>query len=155
MSTPSEPVSVVGAAVLVVHDGRHPLSVLTMAASVFAGIIGLVTGPNPNSAIDHFFPGAYRIGYYVLLLIGGMIVSACVWLPDVRDRLIGERIGLFFWSGVLTVYPVALYAVAGFAAGLGGIITALFGVAGTWRIIEITTDLRRWKATVAKIESAK
>lgn len=155
MSTPNEPTPIVGAAVLVVHDGRHPLSVLTMAATVFAGVLGLVLPPNPASALDHFLGEPWRTGYYAILLLGGVIVSVCVWLPDIRDRLIGERIGMFFWAGALMTYPIALYAIAGFAAGLGGIITSLFGIAGAWRIIEITWDLRRWRATVERIEGAK
>ena len=153
MPTPSDPSPLVGAAVLVVHDGRHPISVLTMAATVFAGALGLVLPPNPSSALDHFIPEPYRTAYYAILLLGGVINSVCVWLPDIRDRLIGERIGMFFWSGALMTYPIALYALAGFAAGLGGIITSLFGVAGIWRIVEITLDLRRWKATIQKIEA--
>ena len=155
MSTPDEPpVTPVGAAVLVVHDGRHPLSVLVMVATVFAGIVGLVAGPNPASALDHFIGEPWRTGYYVVLLLGGIINSVCVWLPDIRDRLIGERIGMLFWSGALLTYPIALYAIAGLAAGLGGILTSLFGIAGAWRIVEITRDLRRWRATVVRIEAA-
>lgn len=155
MSTPDEPIPAPVAAVLVVHDGRHPLSVLTMAATVFAGVLGLVLPPNPASALDHFIGEPWRTGYYAILLLGGVIVSVCVWLSDIRDRLIGERIGMFFWAGALMTYPIALYAIAGFAAGLGGIITSLFGIAGTWRIVEITLDLRRWRATVERIEGAK
>lgn len=143
----------VGAAVLVVHDGRHPLSVLTMAATVVAGLLGLLLGPNPSSALDHFIPEPYRTGYYAVLLTGGLINSVCVWLPDIRDRLIGERIGMFFFSGALMTYPIALYAIAGFAAGLGALITSLFGVAGMWRIAEITLELRKWRATIARIEA--
>jgi hypothetical protein len=139
---------------MVVHDGRHPLSVFTMGAVVIAGILGLVLPPNPASALDHFIPEPYRTAYYAVLLLGGVINSVCVWLPDIRDRLIGERVGMFFFSGALMTYPIALYAIAGFAAGLGGLITSLFGIAGLWRIVEITLELRRWRAAIARVEAA-
>jgi hypothetical protein len=151
---PADPQPPIAAAVLVVHDGRHPLSVFTMGATIIAGILGLILPPNPASALDHFIPEPYRTVYYSVLLLGGVVTSVCVWLPDIRDRLIGERVGLFFFSGALLTYPIALYAIAGYAAGLGALITSLFGVAGVWRIIEITLELRRWRATIAKVEAA-
>lgn len=151
--TDPPPPRLVGAAVMVVHDGRHPLSVFTMGATIIAGLLGLLLPPNPASALDHFIPEPYRTGYYAVLLLGGVINSVCVWLPDVRDRLIGERVGMFFFSGALMTYPIALYAIAGFAAGLGALITSLFGVAGIWRIVEITIELRRWRATIARVEA--
>jgi hypothetical protein len=155
MSNPDETPLPVSATVLVVHDGRHPFSVLVMVATVFASVVGLIAGPSQASALDHFIGEPWRTVYYLVLLFGSLVVSVSVWLPDIRDRLIGERVGMLFWAGALTVYPIALYAIAGLAAGLGGIITSIFGIAGIWRIIEITLDLHKWRATIERVEATK
>lgn len=144
------------ATVLTIRDGRHPIAVLTMMASAVAGAIGLLLPPSPVSAVDRFIPEPWRHIYYGLLLTAGLIVTVAVWLPDLRDRLIWERIGLLPFTGVLLVYPIALvYVATGTVFGLGTIISSMFGIAGMWRIVDITCELNRWKRTVARIKRAE
>ena len=142
------------ASLVTVRDGRHPLVVLTMAACVIAGVMGMFFPPSKTSAIDRFLPDPWRCIYYALLLISGIIVSVAIWLPDLRDRLLWERIGLLPFTGVLLVYPLALVYVA--PAGslpLGTVFAALFGVGGLWRIISINGDLRRWRSVVQELRT--
>lgn len=140
-------------AIVTIRDGRHPLAVLTMAACVFAGGMGVFLPRSPNSALDRFLPDPWRCIYYSLLLVAGLIVSIAVWLPDVRDRLLWERLGLLPFTGVLLVYPIALLHIsAGAPIPLGTVIGALFGIGGLWRIIMITAELRRWRATVNRLK---
>lgn len=133
-------------AVIVVRDGRHPLAVLTMLACMLSGLVGLLSTPQPTTlVVDRLLPEPWRSTYYALLLVSGLIVSVAVWLPDVRDRLMWERIGLLPFTGVLLAYPLALInaGVNGFPVGVA--IGAFFGVGGLWRILQLTRALRQWR----------
>lgn len=136
--TPVDPVPVV------VRDGRHPLVSLTMIACLLAGALGLILPPSPQSVIDQFIPEPARSAYYVLLLLAGLITLVGVWLPDLRDRLIWERIGLLFFSGTLLVYALAILALAPGKLGAGSLFSCVFGFGGVWRIVTISLTLRRW-----------
>jgi hypothetical protein len=142
-------------AVVVVKDGQHPIAVLTMLASVVAGISGLLTPPTSSSTIDRLLPEPWRTWYYLLLLISGAIVTVAVWLPDIRDRLIWERVGLLPFTGVLLVYPLALINSKVAGLPLGVVIGALFGFGGLWRLLVISRELRRWRQTVRRLKEAE
>jgi hypothetical protein len=145
----------VTATTVVVKDGRHPIAVLTMLAATLSGLAGLLGPPNPSSTIDKLLPEPWRTWYYLLLLISGVVVSVAVWLPDIRDRLIWERIGLLPFTGVLLVYPLALINSELTGLPLGAAIGAMFGIGGCWRIAVITYELRRWKQTIRRLREAE
>jgi hypothetical protein len=141
--------------VVIVKDGRHPIAVLTMAASTFSGIVGLFSPPSPASTIDRLLPEPWRSWYYLLLLISGITVSVAVWLPDIRDRLLWERVGLLPFTGVLLVYPLALINSQLTGLPLGAAIGAMFGLGGLWRVTVITLELRRWKQTIRRLKESE
>jgi len=141
--------------VVLVRDGRHPIAVLTMAASSLSGLAGLLLPPNPQSSIDQLLAEPWRSGYYALLLVSGLVVSVAVWLPDLRDRMIWERIGLLPFTGVLLVYPIALVNAQITGLPLGAAIGALFGIGGLWRIIAISLELRRWKTAIKRLTAGE
>lgn len=136
--TPADPVPVL------VRDGRHPLVSLTMVACLLAGAFGLALPPSPQSAVDRFIPEPWRTAYYALLLLAGLVTLIGIWLPDLRDRLIWERIGLLFFSGTLLVYGIAIVALSPGKLGAGALFSCLFGFGGVWRIVVISCTLRRW-----------
>ncbi len=138
---------------LIVRDGRHPLVMITMVACVLSGALGLLTPSSPQLVIDRFVPGPWRGIYYLLLSVSGLIVLVGVWLPDLRDRLIWERIGLWFFSGIVLIYPLSIYTVYSNSLGFGGMISCLLGIGGIWRIIVITCQLRRWRRAAAAARS--
>ncbi|MGH3794363.1 MAG: hypothetical protein ACRDSP_05690 [Pseudonocardiaceae bacterium] len=138
---------------LIVRDGRHPLVSLTMLACTLSGILGLLLPSNPQSVIDQFVPEPWRSVYYLLLCLAGLTILVGVWLPDLRDRLIWERVGLWFFSGTLLVYPLAIYAMHAGKLGFGGVISCLFGVGGVWRITAITYQLQRWRKAAEAAKS--
>lgn len=143
-------------ALVTVRDGRHPLAVLTMAACIFAGAMGVFLPRSQSSALDRFLPDPWRCIYYSLLMLSGIIVSVAVWLPDLRDRLLWERLGLLPFTGVLLVYPIAILYVAPHGAiPLGTVIGVLFGIGGAWRVLSISGDLKRWKKVVDELKAAK
>lgn len=129
---------------VIVRDGRHPLVTLTMIACLLAGAIGLLLPPSPQSVIDRFIPEPARSAYYALLLLAGLVTLVGVWLPDLRDRLLWERIGLLFFSGTLLLYALAIFAVAPGKLGAGALFSCLFGFGGCWRVVVITLTLRSW-----------
>lgn len=139
MTAPGEPLRVV-----IVRDGRHPLVLLVLVACVLAAATGLFGPGNPRSVIDQFVPEPWRTGYYVILGAAGLLTMVGVWLRHPRDRLMVEQIGLWFLSGVLLVYPLAIYALYSGTLGLGGVMSCLLGVGGLWRIADIALQLRRW-----------
>lgn len=142
-------------AVVVIRDGRHPIAILTFIASIAAGLAGLLTPPNPSSTLDRLLPEPWRTAYYSILLLSGLVVTFAVWLPDIRDRMIWERIGMLPFTGVLLVYPLALINSKVTGLPLGVAIGALFGIGGLWRILMITRELNRWKATVRRLKQAE
>jgi hypothetical protein len=109
---------------------------------------------SPTSTIDRFIPDPWRLGYYGLLLLSGLIFLVSVCLHDIRDRLIWERIALLFFAGVLLCYPAAVWA--GHSDDPGsiyeGVMSCAFGFAGLWRIGEITRDLRQARRTIRQAE---
>lgn len=129
---------------VIVRDGRHPLVALTMVACLLAGVFGLLLPPSPQSVIDRFIPEPWRVVYYALLLAAGGITLVGIWLPDLRDRLIWERIGLLFFSGTLLVYALAIFALSPGKLGAGALFSCLFGFGGAWRVATISLTLRRW-----------
>lgn len=131
-------------ALLVVRDGRHPLVLLLLVGAMVSGVIGLIGPANPQSVVDKLVPEPWRMAYYVLLGLSGLVTMVGVWLPDLRDRLAVEQIGLWFLSGTLLVYPVAIAAFYPGKLGFGGVISCLFGLGGLWRILEIILEVRRW-----------
>lgn len=130
---------------IVVRDGRHPLVLLLLAGAFLTGVIGLIGPHNPQSVVDKLVPDPWRTFYYVFLAAAGLITLVGVWLPDLRDRLAVEQIGLWFLSGTLLVYPLSIYAFFPGSLGFGGVISSLFGIGGLWRIGEIIWELRHWR----------
>lgn len=151
-ASPSTPEPEIKPLVLSVRNGRHPIAVLVMVAATLIGGLGLLGVTNPESVLERFLVEPYRTIYYFLLLVSGLITSIAVWLPDIRDRLIWERIGLLPFAGALLVYPIALLALASNIAALGAITVSLFGFAGLWRAIEITHDLHKWRYALKRIK---
>jgi hypothetical protein len=129
--------------VILIHDGRHPLVLLIMAAACFSGILGIFGAPNPNAVIDKLIPEPWRTAYYLLLALSGLVTLVGVWLPKLRDRLSVEQIGLWFLSGTLLIYPIAIYAFYPGRLGFGGVISCLVGIGGLWRITEIILELKK------------
>lgn len=134
---------------VIIRDGRHPLVVTIMVACVLSGVLGLIRPSSPQLVIDRFVPAPWRGTYYLLLGVAGLIALVGVWLPDLRDRLIWERIGLWFFSGAVLIYPLAIYTVSLGSVGFGGMISCLLGVGGIWRMITLTRQLRRWRRDTA------
>jgi hypothetical protein len=130
-------------AVLVVHDGRHPLALLTLTAAVLSGVLGILGPPNPNSVIDKLITEPWRSAYYVLLTMSALTALLGVWLPKLRDRLFAEQVGLWFLSGTLLIYPLAIYTFYPGRLGFGGVVSCLVGLGGLWRITEIVIETRR------------
>lgn len=131
---------------LIVRDGRHPLVSLTMVACIVSGVLGLLLPSNPQSVlIDRVAPEPWRMIFYMLLCLAGTIMLIGPWLPDLRDRLIWERIGLWFFSGILLIYPLALYTAYSGKPGFPYLISCSLGIGGVWRMLEITVQLRRWR----------
>jgi hypothetical protein len=117
--------------------------VLILAAAVVTGILGLLGPPNPNSVIDQLIHGPWHSGYYVLLTLAGLTTLTGLWLPELRDRLAVEQIGLWFLSGTLLLYPLAIYVFSPGRLGFGGVVSCLVGLGGLWRITEIVWETRR------------
>ena len=88
----------------VARDGRHPMAILAMVAWVLVGARGFIEPRSPTSTLDRFIPDPWRLDYYGLLLLSGLIFLISVCLRDIRDRLIWERIALLFFAGVLLCY---------------------------------------------------
>lgn len=133
---------------LIIRDGRHPLAILLLIAAVVSGAMGLLLPPSPRSVIDQLVPEPWNSAYYTLLGLSGLVTLIGVWLPDIRDRLMVEQIGLWFLSGVLLVYPLAIYVFFPGTLGLGGVISCLFGAGALWRVVEIIREMRQWRRAV-------
>lgn len=131
-------------ALLVVRDGRHPWAIALLLGCIISGILGLVVGPNPRAPVDQYMPPTLRAIYYIVLAVSGLITLIGVWLPDLRDRLMVEQIGLWFLCMPLMIYPIAVVTVYSGPLGLGGVISCLIGFGGLIRIIEIMREIRRW-----------
>ncbi|MGH4010383.1 MAG: hypothetical protein ACRDTH_19855 [Pseudonocardiaceae bacterium] len=131
------------------------MAVLAMIACVLVGALGFIGPRSPTSTIDRFIPDPWRLGYYGLLLLAGLIFLISVCLQDIRDRLIWERIALLFFAGVLLCYPVTIWAGHGNDPGsiYEGVVSCAFGFAGLWRIGEITLGLRQARRTIRRVET--
>lgn len=132
-----------GVELLVVRNGRHPIVLLVMAACLSSGFMGLFLDPDPAaSIIDRYVPEPWNSTYYVILMLSSTVILIGVWLPDPRDRLMVEQIGLWFLSGALLIYPLVIWASYSPRLGLGGMISLLCGIGGLARIVEILNEVR-------------
>ena len=132
---------------IVVRNGRHPMVMLVMAACLSTGLMGLFLEPDPSvSIIDRYIPNPWNVTYYIILVVASTVILIGVWLPDLRDRLMVEQIGLWFLSGALLIYPLFIWTTYSEEFALGGMISLLCGIGGFARIAEIIRevgDLRR------------
>jgi hypothetical protein len=153
-TNPPERDRILQATIFVVRDGRHPMAILAMVACVLVGALGFIGPRSPTSTIDRFIPDPWRLGYYGLLLLSGLIFLTSVCLRDIRDRLIWERIALLFFAGVLLCYPLTVWSGSGADPGsiYEGVVSCAFGFAGLWRIGEITLDLRQARRIIRRAE---
>lgn len=137
--------------ILVVRNGRHPIVLLVMVACLVSGLMGLFLGPQPSSSIiDRFVPEPWNTTYYIILLLSSTIILIGVWLPDLRDRLMVEQIGLWFLSGALLIYPLVIWTTYSQPLALGGMISLLCGIGGFARIIEILHEIYNWHLLVKR-----
>lgn len=128
---------------LVVRNGRHPIVLLVMAACLGSGLMGLFMPPDPSaSIIDRYVPEPWKTTYYVILTLASIVILIGVWLPDPRDRLMVEQIGLWFLSGALLIYPIVIWTTYSQRLALGGMISLLCGIGGLARIAEILREVR-------------
>lgn len=98
--------------ILIIRNGRHPMVLLVMAACLASGIMGSVLPPDPSvSIVDRYVPEPWNTTYYITLILSSITVLVGVWLPDLRDRMMVEQIGLWFLSGPLLIYPIVILGV--------------------------------------------
>lgn len=127
---------------LVVNTGRHPFEVAFFIATVAVGIILIASQTSPRSAAAAM-PEVVQALWKAGLIVGGVSGLASAW---VQKANIWKGLGLEMFTtailgSALTMYAVALFAVAGMAAlAAGGFVTA-FGVACWWRFGQIIQDL--------------
>lgn len=128
--------------ILVVRNGRHPIVLLVMAACLSSGLMGLFLEPDPSaSIIDRYVAEPWNTTYYIILLLSSTVILIGVWLPDLRDRLMVEQIGLWFLSGALIIYPLVIWTTYSQRLALGSMISLLCGIGGFARIAEILREV--------------
>lgn len=130
---------------LVVRDSRHPWVISLLLGCILAGALGVWTAPDPRNLVDQYMHGIWRDVYYWVLLASGLITLVGVCLPDLRDRLMVEQIGLWFLSAPLLIYPIAIFASYSGTFGLGASVSCLVGVGSLIRIGSIFRELRVWR----------
>ena len=115
---------------------------LVMAACLVSGLMGLFLEPDPEaSIIDRYVTEPWNTTYYVILLLSSTVILIGVWLPDPRDSLMVEQIGLWFLSGALLIYPLVIWTTYTQRLALGGMISLLCGIGGLARIAEILQEV--------------
>ena len=129
--------------VVVVRNGRHSMALAVIVACLVSGLMGIFLPADSTSIIDRYIPSPWDTYYFVILLVSSSTILIGVWLPDFRDRVMIEQIGLWFLSGVLLVYPAVVWTKYAHHLELGGMISLLCGIGGLARIAEILHELRR------------
>lgn len=130
---------------LMIRDARHPFVLSIIGACLISGLVGVLLPSDPHSSIvDRYVPEPWRTIFYTTLAASSFVILVGVWLPDFRDRLMVEQIGLWFLTAVLLLYPILIWAWSSYRLNLGGMIPLLCGLGGLVRILEIRRELRSW-----------
>lgn len=132
---------------IIILSGAKPFEIMTLLASALLGALYLGTfaiDPLGPSTIHHILVWIpIVIGWYLLLLIGGVVGLVGVYWRNVLTGMLIERIGLSSVAFAISVYVLALFTSAGLHALGTGILLTSLASACVWRITAINHDLKR------------
>lgn len=122
------------------ESGRHPFEVLLHVYCVLSGgsyLTGLA--PRPQSIVATL-PGWVLVGWYWLLLAGGLTGLLAAWMQGriglVEHGLQIECAALWFLAGGVFIYSFALFYINGMQAFGAGMFIGAYGVAVLWRLVK-------------------
>lgn len=119
---------------LAVRSSAHPHELLVCLVAVLIGLYGLLD-IDVSPAIVNTLPPMWRIVFFLVLVLGGVIGPlGLLW----RDRLMGlliERVGMVVLALGFTVYTVAIFATA--TSFVFGLLPLAFVVTTLLRIVQI------------------
>jgi hypothetical protein len=123
---------------------QHPFQVLFCLACVVVGLILAASDTKPQS-IAAAMPGFVQGAWQVLLVVGGSVgLTAAFWRGNLATALAVELGALIALGAALSMYCIALFAVAGLAAVASGTFVGTFGAACWWRTTQITRSVRAY-----------
>lgn len=128
------------------ESGRHPFEVLLHSWAVMNGAVYLIGAVDRPNSIRDSLPRWLQVGWFGLLLIGGVTGLVAAWLQGrtghVEQGLRVEAAALCFLAGGALLYATALFVSNGMAAFGAGTFTGTYGVAGLVRLWHIWKELR-------------
>lgn len=125
-----------------ITTGRHPFEVAVMVASVFVGLVMVLTDITPRSASQTMSPAVLAMWEGLLIVSGVVALAGIFWRGKLETSLRVEMAGTLLMAGGISMYAVALLFFGSQALVAGGYCVAL-AAGAWWRSVQIAKDLRR------------
>jgi hypothetical protein len=128
--------------VVVVLSARdRPYEIALLGALFISTVVNLIVDPGPVfAAIVGAVPG-YQWGWTAGVLLGSGVTLGAVFLEP-PSSLLWERVGLSLVSLLCLSYGIAAVAEFGVSGWSGANLLLAVGVAGVFRMVRLTRDLR-------------
>lgn len=125
--------------------GHHPYEITLHLSFLIAGVLLIVTGRIPAAASETM--GApVRVLWISLLIASGVVhLLGVVWRGQPVTGLRIELAGVLLLAGSVSMYAIAVIAVLGLQAAVGGTFLAGIAVGAWWRAGQILAALRMIK----------
>lgn len=137
----------------ILRSGRNPYEVWLTVGTLLNGAYGLIFTP-PSATLNEVLPVASQVIWSVQILVGAILTLVGIYHKDMLYGLKIERIGTILSGIGCFIYVGTLYDVSTFErAGIVMTISALFGIAGWHRALQIRRDLNKLRAWAQAQES--
>lgn len=119
---------------------RHPFQFWALAACALSGFSTAFDFGQPGTLVD-LMPESMVLLWGWVNMFGGLLGLAASFTKDRILGLLMERIALAAVGGVMLIYGVALYFIAGEKAYVAASFCIGIGIASAWRMVHIRREL--------------